>query len=66
MKQLILNIKDESKVQILVDLIKELDFVELKTTKKEKKHSIFDNIGMWEGRDIDGEKLRREAWGRNS
>ena len=43
MRQLILNIKDESKLDILINLLKKLDFIEIEGEQKEG------NIKKWQG-----------------
>lgn len=64
MEEIILKIKDKSKLKFLKQLLEQLDFVEFKKQKTEKHsdHSFFDSAGIWEGRDIDSQKLRDEAW----
>lgn len=65
--QLIINLKDNSKLRFLTELLKQLDFVDFKINKKEKKtteqkHDFFQSAGLFEGRDIDAKKLRKKAW----
>jgi GMP synthase PP-ATPase subunit len=66
MEEITLKIKDKSKVKFLKQLLKQLDFVEMKKEKKEIKsdHNIFDSAGLWEGRNINARQLRDEAWNR--
>ncbi|RLD57881.1 MAG: hypothetical protein DRJ05_08990 [Bacteroidetes bacterium] len=67
MEQLILNIKDSSKISFLMQLIKQLDFVEVKKAKKKKtsaKYNFFDSAGLWANREVDAKELRKQAWNR--
>ena len=66
MEEIVLKIKDKSKLKFLKTLLEQLDFVELKKQKsvKHSDHSFFDSAGMWEGRDINSQKFRDEAWTR--
>jgi hypothetical protein len=67
MEQLILNIKDSSKLSFLMQLIKQLDFVEVEKVKKKKtsgKHNFFSSAGLWENRDVNANDLRKKAWDR--
>ena len=68
MEQVILNIKDSSKMSFLMQLIKQLDFVEIERVRKKKnstKHDFFKSAGMWANRKINAEKLRSKAWDRS-
>ena len=65
MEQLILNIKDTSKLSFLMQLIKQFDFVEVEKKKEKKasyKYDFFNSAGLWENRDIDAKELRKLAW----
>lgn len=67
MEQLILNIKDSSKLSFLMQLIKQLDFVEVERVKKKKtssKYDLFSSAGLWADRDVDAKELRIQAWNR--
>jgi hypothetical protein len=67
MEQLVLNIKDKSKLSFLMQLIRQLDFVEIDKVKKKKTTSEYDffaSAGLWENRDIDAKELRKQAWNR--
>ncbi len=67
MEQLILNIKDSSKLSFLMQLIKQLDFVEVEKIKKKgasAKYDFFNSAGIWANRQICAKKLRKEAWNR--
>lgn len=65
MDQLILNIKDSSKLSFLMQLVKQLDFVEVEKIEKKKasaKYNFFNSAGIWENRQICAKKLRNQAW----
>jgi hypothetical protein len=66
MEEIVLKIKNKSKLKFLTQLLEQFDFVEMKKTKEAKKstHNFFDSAGIWEGRDIDSHRLRDEAWTR--
>ena len=67
MGQLILNIKDNSKLSFFLQLIKQFDFVEVVTVKKKEtasKYDFFNSAGLWENREIDAKELREKAWNR--
>ncbi|MCD4774249.1 MAG: hypothetical protein K8R41_12800 [Bacteroidales bacterium] len=65
MEQLILKIKDSSKLSFLMQLIKQLDFVEVEEVKKKKvsaNYDFFSSAGLWKNREIDAKELRKQAW----
>lgn len=67
MEQLILRIKDSSKLPFLLQLIKQLDFVEIERIKKKKtavEYDLFNSAGLWANRDVDAKELRNQAWTR--
>lgn len=67
MEKLILNIKDSSKLSLLLKLINQLDFVEVESVKKEKgstDHDFFSSAGLWAERDLNAKELRKQAWTR--
>lgn len=67
MEQLILNIKDSSKLSFLMQLIKQLDFVEVEKVKKKKaaaKYDFFSSAGLWANREVNAKELRKQAWNR--
>lgn len=67
MQKIILNIKDSSKLSLLLDLINQLDFVEVEKVKKYKNssdHNFFSSAGLWSGRDVNANELRKQAWSR--
>jgi hypothetical protein len=65
MEQIVLNIKDSSKLSFLMQLIKQLDFVEIEVHKSKKentKYDFFNSAGLWSYRVIDAKELRKKAW----
>ena len=66
MQQVVINIKDDSKLELFLKFIKHLDFVEInkkKESKEEIDNSLFDNLfGIWKNRDINVEEIRNKAW----
>jgi hypothetical protein len=67
MEQLIVRVKDKRKLSFIIQLFKQMDFVEIELIAKDKsskKHDIFNSAGMWAGKEISAKELRAEAWGR--
>ena len=73
MTRLHIKIKDDDKVAIVLNLLKELPFVEIeqsgareigKSARKEKK-GFADLFGLWEGREVSLSDIRKKAWARN-
>lgn len=65
MEQLILNIKDRSKLSFLLQLFKQFDFVEVEKVEKKKasdKYDFFSSAGLWANREIVAKELREQAW----
>lgn len=73
MTKLHINIKDDDKAIILLNLLKELPFVEIEAereraagrTVREGKGDLADLFGLWENRDITLNEIRKKAWKRN-
>jgi hypothetical protein len=68
MEQLILNIKDSRKLSFLMQLIRQLDFVEVvkvKNSKTSAKNDFFASAGLWKNRKVNVLELRKKAWDRN-
>ena len=66
MEQIILNIKDSSKLSFLLQLIKQLDFVEVEEVKRKKivsQYDFFSSAGLWANRELNAKELRKQAWG---
>ncbi len=67
MEQIILKVKDSSKLSFLLQLIKQLDFVEVKQVKKKSapaNYDFFSSAGLWADRDVNAKELREKAWDR--
>ena len=66
MQKVTLTIKDDKKVNFLMELLKQFDFIEIKKSDKSrmKNYNFFASAGMWKNREIDAEQLRRQAWQR--
>ncbi len=67
MEQLILNIKDRSKLSFLKQFLKQFDFVEIEKIVKKKKstdYDFFNSAGLWENRKVNADELRKQAWKR--
>lgn len=67
MEQVILKIKDPSKLSFLLQIIKLLDFVEVEKVDKEKvetKYDFFKSAGLWASREINAKDIRDRAWKR--
>jgi hypothetical protein len=67
MTQITVNIKDKSKKPLLIQLLKQLDFVDIvdeEKTVKSGNHNLFDSAGIWEDRDVSSKQIRSEAWKR--
>lgn len=73
MTRLHLKIKDADKAIIVLNLLKELPFVEIEKSENEKtvepvkmrKESLADLFGLWEDRDVSLGAIRKKAWIRN-
>lgn len=67
MEQLVITLKDESKLPFLMQLIKQLDFVDVEIVRKKKntpEYDFFKSAGLMASREIDAENLRKQAWER--
>ncbi|MGD8213455.1 MAG: hypothetical protein PVF32_26550 [Desulfobacterales bacterium] len=73
MTRLHIKIKDNEKANILLNLLKELPFVEIEESVDEKteksgkgdKGNVADLFGLWENRNITLRDIRKKAWARN-
>ena len=73
MTRLQIRIKDADKAIIVLNLLKELPFVEIEKSENEKtvklvemgKESLADLFGLWEDRDVSLSAIRKKAWKRN-
>ena len=66
MQRITLTVKDDNKMNFLLELLRQFEFIEIhKSEKKQKKdYNFFASAGLWKGRDIDSEQLRKDAWAR--
>jgi hypothetical protein len=69
MEQIIIQVKDKKKAQVLKDFLQTLDFVDSvtqagksKKVRQIKNPDFFSLVGLWAGRDISQESLRKAAW----
>jgi hypothetical protein len=73
MTRLYIKIKDSDKAIIVLNLLKELPFVEIEKSEGEKtvkavgkgKKGLADLFGLWEGREVSFGDIRKRAWNRN-
>ncbi len=69
MKKITLNIKDESKLDIFIRFLREINFIEI--SKIEKSTNDFETksfnylFGIWKNRSISLSDIREKAWGRS-
>ncbi len=68
MERIILTIKDGSKRNFFLELLKQFDFIEVQTAKEKKadQYDFFASAGLWKNRDIDANQLREQAWKRRA
>lgn len=75
MEQIVIQVKDKKKAQMLRDLLNSLDFVdsvqitettgiEKDQTTDEKTVDFFSMAGLWSDREIDLTSIRQKAWPR--
>jgi hypothetical protein len=68
MQQLIIQIADKEKAQMLLKIISALDFVnsveviEDNTNTSDHEQDFFSLAGIWENRNVTTESIRQEAW----
>lgn len=68
MEQIIIKLKDQSKRSFLLELLAQFDFLELQVKEvskgkaKEETYDFFQSAGLFEGREINADQLRKEAW----
>lgn len=60
MQKITLTIKDDKKLNFLLELLKQFDFVEIQraTETKSDEYNFFKSAGLWKGRTIDAQQLR--------
>jgi len=67
MKKITLTIKDDKKINFLLELLKQFDFIEIQNSgqKLNDNYDLFASAGLWKDRNINAEQLRNQAWQRN-
>jgi hypothetical protein len=72
MEQIVIQVQNKQKAQLLSELLQSLDFVDMVTTDhqenggKETEADFFALAGIWEDRQIDLSTLRQKAWPRQT
>ena len=68
MSKILIDIKDQSKKDIVISLLKEFSFLEFHELDKEEKVKKTSDLrklfGIWKGREINLSDLRTKAWKR--
>ena len=66
MEKITLTIKDKTKLNFIIELLRQFNFVEVQneSSKKSSRDSFFSSAGLMKNRDISAKKLRAEAWKR--
>jgi hypothetical protein len=67
MQKIVINVKDDSKINALVTFLKEINFIDVerersKVSVASRKGDLRKLFGMWKNRDISLEDIRRKAW----
>lgn len=67
MQKITLTVKDDKKINFLMELLKQFDFIEIQKSGKKNNddYDFFASAGLWKNREIDAEQLRSQAWQRN-
>jgi hypothetical protein len=69
MEQIVITVKDKRKAELLRELLRALDFVEIvdiRPVAETNDIDFFALAGLWAGRDITQQSLRRQAWPQRS
>jgi len=66
MEQLTIRVKDANKMDFLLELLRQFEFVELqiqspKRAKQEESYDFFASAGLFKNRDMDARRLRKQA-----
>lgn len=71
MEKIVLTIKDDNKLEFLMELLKQFKYIEIDQLEKEPnsekepaKYDLFKSAGIWKNRDISAEQIREKAWNR--
>ena len=69
MEKFIIELKDYSKRKFLLEILGQLDFIEWRVRTEEqpetveyKDYDFFQSAGLFAGRTIDANQLRKQAW----
>jgi hypothetical protein len=71
MEQIVIQVRDKKNAQNLVDYLKSLDFIEKISRAnyplsvpavKHRKQDFFAMAGLWAGRDVSLDTIRKKAW----
>ncbi len=65
MQHIILKVKDESKLNVLIQFLKNIDFIEIEEEKVDNQKgtkSIEVLFGIWKKRNISLQDIRKKAW----
>ncbi|MDO9130343.1 MAG: hypothetical protein Q7U34_10805 [Anaerolineales bacterium] len=71
MEQIIIRVRDHKKADTLMRFLTTLDYVEnvisanlpmVEASEKDKEADFFALAGLWAGRDVSQESLRKQAW----
>ena len=85
METLIVKVKDDRKLDFVLELLRDLDYLEVSQesepvvtepaplsdaeiaamTPEERARLFLKTAGIWEGREIDADELRRRVWQRD-
>ncbi len=67
MHKILIEVIDPGKKQVLMDFLKQLNFLTISEPKikaSKKRNSFRDLYGIWEGRDINLSDVRKAGWQR--
>lgn len=67
MEQLVINIKNKSKLSFVLQLFKQFDFIEVVNERKrnhKEEYDFYASAGLWKNRKIEAAELRKRAWKR--
>lgn len=67
MQRIIINVKDDKKINSLVNFLNEINFIDIeseekKTSKIKRKGDLRKLFGIWQARQITLEDIRKKAW----
>jgi len=66
MQKIVINVKDDTKINALVNFLQEINFIDIEREKNittiSRKGDLRKLFGLWENRDITLEEIRQKAW----